>query len=71
MSTLSCWVIRPQTPEEVYTDRWEISEYFVTLDLEAIRRRTMSTVLLSIFSQKILGRGALSGRFMSRPSWKK
>jgi hypothetical protein len=71
MSTLSRWVIRPQTPEEVYTDRQEFIEYFVTLALEAIRRRTMSTVLLNILSQEILGHGVLFGRFMSRPNWKK
>jgi len=40
------WVIKPQTPAAVYTDRQEFIDHFYMLALEAIRRRTMSTVLL-------------------------
>ncbi len=42
----SAWVIRPQVPEAVYTDRQEFLEYFYNAALHAIERRTMSTVLL-------------------------
>lgn len=40
------WVLRPQVPDEVYTDRQEFLNYFYEAALHAIERRTMSTVLL-------------------------
>ncbi|MBL7062707.1 MAG: hypothetical protein ISS49_00680 [Anaerolineae bacterium] len=46
MNKKSRWAIRPQVPDEVYTDRREFIDYFVQAAREAIARRTMSTVLL-------------------------
>ncbi|MBW2741595.1 MAG: hypothetical protein JRE64_22755 [Deltaproteobacteria bacterium] len=40
------WAIRPLVPREVYTDREEHLEYLYKTALDAIGRRTMSTVLL-------------------------
>ena len=40
------WAIRPLVSEEVYTDREEHLEYLYHAALDAIGRRTMSTVLL-------------------------
>ena len=42
----SPWIIRPVTPEEVYTDRQEFLDYLFEAALKAGTRRTMSTVLL-------------------------
>jgi len=42
----SQWAIRPLVPREVYTDREEHLEYLYKAALDAIGRRTMSTVLL-------------------------
>ncbi|MCD4778558.1 MAG: hypothetical protein K8R12_06255, partial [Desulfobacterales bacterium] len=42
----SRWAIRPLVSEEVYTNREEHLEYLYNAALEAIGRRTMSTVLL-------------------------
>ena len=39
------WAIKPDVPEEVYTDRQTFIERFVTDAYEAIARRTMSIVL--------------------------
>jgi hypothetical protein len=42
------WAIKPDVPEEVYTDRQTFIERFVTDAYEAIARRTMSIELLGI-----------------------
>jgi len=42
----SRWAIRPLVPREVYTNRQEHIEYLHNAAIEAIGRRTMSTVLL-------------------------
>jgi len=46
MKNQSQWVIKPDVPDEIYTDRQEFIEDFVKEAYEAIRRRTMSMVLL-------------------------
>jgi hypothetical protein len=45
-STDTRWAIRPLVPREVYTDRQEHIDYLHNAAIEAIGRRTMSTVLL-------------------------
>lgn len=40
------WVIKPQVPDEIFTDRQEFLEYFYDAARKAADRRTMSTVLL-------------------------
>ncbi|MCP4111909.1 MAG: hypothetical protein GY749_41335 [Desulfobacteraceae bacterium] len=42
------WVIKPIVPEQVYTDRQELLDYFYNAALEAAHRRSMSTVLLGL-----------------------
>jgi len=42
----SKWAIRSLVPEEVYTDREKHLEYLYNAAIDAIGRRTMSTVLL-------------------------
>ncbi|MDL1985977.1 MAG: hypothetical protein LWX54_17700 [Deltaproteobacteria bacterium] len=44
--TDSRWAIRPLVPREVYTNRQEHIDYLYNAALDAIGRRTMSTVLL-------------------------
>ena len=44
-STDTRWAIRPLVPREVYTDRQEHIDYLYNAALDAIGRRTMSTVL--------------------------
>ncbi len=39
------WVVKPLTPEAVYTDRTGVLEYLHHAALEAAHHRTMSTVL--------------------------
>ncbi len=48
METTLRWVIKPEVPDEVYTDRREYIDYLFNETREAIRRRTMSTVLLGL-----------------------
>jgi len=52
----SKWVVTPLVPEEVYTDRHELLDYFYDAALETAHRRTMSTVLLG--QEKPAERGA-------------
>ena len=61
------WAIRPLVPREVYTDREEELEYLYNAAIDAVGRRTMSTVLLGqrrmgkteIFKRKVLYYSAL------------
>ncbi|CAN2040427.1 ATP-binding protein [Candidatus Magnetomoraceae bacterium gMMP-15] len=46
MNKKSPWAIKPDVPDEVYTDHQEFIEYFYEAAQEAIQRRSMSTVLL-------------------------
>ncbi|MCP4688078.1 MAG: hypothetical protein GY859_08515 [Desulfobacterales bacterium] len=48
MKTPIRWVIKPEVPVEVYTDRREHIDYLFNEAREATRRRTMSTVLLGL-----------------------
>ena len=57
------WAIRPLVPEEVYTDRQEYLEYLHDASLNAIRRRTMSTVLLG---QRRMGKTEIFKRVVNR-----
>ena len=57
------WVIRPLVPEEVYTDREEHLEYLHKAALDAIGRRTMSTVLLG---QRRMGKTEIFKRVVNR-----
>jgi len=45
-NTDSKWAIRPLVPREVYTDRQEHIDYLYNAAIDAVGRRTMSTVLL-------------------------
>ncbi|PID73135.1 MAG: hypothetical protein CSB33_05370 [Desulfobacterales bacterium] len=60
------WAIRPRVPEPVYTDRREFIEYFHHAALEAIHRRTMSTVLLG---QRRMGKTEIFKRTVNRLFW--
>ena len=57
------WAIRPLVPEEVYTDRQEYLDYLHNAALNAIRRRTMSTVLLG---QRRMGKTEIFKRVVNR-----
>ncbi|MFP4307337.1 MAG: hypothetical protein ACLFQQ_08980 [Desulfococcaceae bacterium] len=57
------WAIRPITPEPVYTDRDEPLEYLHHAALEAIRRRSMSTVLLG---RRRMGKTEIFKRVVNR-----
>ena len=59
----SRWAIRPLVPEEVYTDREEHLEYLYNAALDAIGRRTMSTVLLG---QRRMGKTEIFKRVVNR-----
>ncbi|MCP4405949.1 MAG: hypothetical protein GY801_52735 [bacterium] len=56
-------VIRPVTPEAVYTDRQEFLDYFFDTALKAAHRRTMSTVLLG---QRRMGKTEIFKRVINR-----
>jgi len=60
------WVIRPQVPDEVFTDRAEFLEYFYKSALETANRRTMSTVLLG---QRRMGKTEIFIRVINRLFW--
>ena len=57
------WAIRPLVSEEVYTDRQEYLDYLYEASLNAIRRRTMSTVLLG---QRRMGKTEIFKRVVNR-----
>ena len=59
----SNWAIRSLVPEEVYTDREEHLEYLYHAALDAIGRRTMSTVLLG---QRRMGKTEIFKRVVNR-----
>ena len=59
----SKWAIRPLVPEEVYTDREEHLEYLYNAAIDAIGRRTMSTVLLG---QRRMGKTEIFKRVVNR-----
>jgi hypothetical protein len=59
----SRWAIRPLVPEEVYTNRKEHLEYLYNAALDAIGRRTMSTVLLG---QRRMGKTEIFKRVVNR-----
>lgn len=61
--TRSAWAIRPLVPEKVYTDRQEFLDYFHGAALDAIDRRTMSTVLLG---QRRMGKTEIFKRVVNR-----
>jgi len=57
------WAIKPDVPEEVYTDRQAFIERFTTDAYEAIARRTMSIVLLG---QRRMGKTEIFKRVVNR-----
>ena len=59
----SRWAIRPLVSEEVYTNREEHLEYLYNAALDAIGRRTMSTVLLG---QRRMGKTEIFKRVVNR-----
>ncbi len=59
----SQWAIRPLVPHEVYTDRQEHIDYLYNAALDAIGRRTMSTVLLG---QRRMGKTEIFKRVVNR-----
>jgi hypothetical protein len=59
----SRWAIRPLVPEEVYTNRKEHLGYLYNAALDAIGRRTMSTVLLG---QRRMGKTEIFKRVVNR-----
>jgi hypothetical protein len=59
----SRWAIRPLVSEEVYTDREEHLEYLYNAAVDAITRRTMSTVLLG---QRRMGKTEIFKRVVNR-----
>jgi len=59
----SRWAIRPLVPHEVYTDRQEHIDYLYNAALDAIGRRTMSTVLLG---QRRMGKTEIFKRVVNR-----
>ena len=63
MKPKSQWVIKPDFPDEVYTDRQEFIERFTHDAYEAIARRTMSTVLLG---QRRMGKTEIFKRVVNR-----
>ncbi|MCP4350737.1 MAG: hypothetical protein GY795_35155 [Desulfobacterales bacterium] len=66
MKQKKTWVIRPRVPDEVYTDRDEFLDYFYHAALEAIHRRTMSTVLLG---KRRMGKTEIFKRVVNRLFW--
>jgi len=62
-STDSRWAIRPLVSPEVYTDRQEHIDYLYNAALDAIGRRTMSTVLLG---QRRMGKTEIFKRVVNR-----
>jgi len=63
MTTQSQWVIKPDVPDEIYTDRQTFIDRFTTDAYEAIARRTMSTVLLG---QRRMGKTEIFKRVVNR-----
>jgi len=63
MKNQSQWVIKPDVPDEIYTDRQEFIEGFVKDAYDAIRRRTMSMVLLG---QRRMGKTEIFKRVVNR-----
>jgi len=59
----SRWAIRPLVSEEVYTNREEHLEYLYNAAIDAIGRRTMSTVLLG---QRRMGKTEIFKRVVNR-----
>jgi len=59
----SKWAIRPLVPKAVYTDREEHLNYLYKAAINAIRRRTMSTVLLG---QRRMGKTEILKRVVNR-----
>jgi len=59
----SRWAIRPLVPREVYTNRQEHIDYLYNAALDAIGRRTMSTVLLG---QRRMGKTEIFKRVVNR-----
>ena len=59
----SRWAIRPLVPAEVYTDRKEHLDYLYKAAIQAISRRTMSTVLLG---QRRMGKTEIFKRVVNR-----
>ena len=59
----SRWAIRPLVPKAVYTDREEHLEYLYKAAIDAIGRRTMSTVLLG---QRRMGKTEIFKRVVNR-----
>jgi len=57
------WIIRPEVPDEVYTDRQEFIERLSKDAYEAIGRRTMSMVLLG---QRRMGKTEIFKRVVNR-----
>jgi hypothetical protein len=57
------WAIRPLVPREVYTNRQEHIDYLYNAALDAIGRRTMSTVLLG---QRRMGKTEIFKRVVNR-----
>jgi len=63
MKKQSQWIVKPDVPDEIYTDRQEFINSFVKDAYEAIRRRTMSTVLLG---QRRMGKTEIFKRVVNR-----
>jgi hypothetical protein len=57
------WAVKPMVPEEIYTDRQEFLDYLYQAALDAIGRRTMSTVLLG---QRRMGKTEIFKRVINR-----
>lgn len=57
------YAVRPLVPEAVYTDRQEFIDYFYHCALEAVPRRTMSTVLLG---RRRMGKTEIFKRVVNR-----
>lgn len=57
------WVIKPQVPDEIFTDRQEFLEYFYQAARKAAERRTMSSVLLG---QRRMGKTEIFRRVVNR-----
>ena len=57
------WAIRPLVPREVYTDSQEHIDYLYNAALDAIGRKTMSTVLLG---QRRMGKTEIFKRVVNR-----
>ncbi len=57
------WVMRPITPEPVYTDRQDHLSYLYEYALKAITRRAVSTVLLG---RRRMGKTEIFKRVVNR-----